>query len=87
MELTKKDFEQILTKKLNDQTKSFDAKLDKQTKELKAFAENQTEILARMVASQVVRDINDKLSMAVRMARMEEQMQEIRSALNLSPSR
>ncbi len=96
MELTKKDFEQILTRKLDDQTRlfdakldkqtqAFDAKLDKQTKDLKVFSEDQTETLARIVSKQVVSDMEDKLNMAVRMARAEDRIKKIYGALNLSP--
>ncbi len=94
MELTKEEFNSAIANLATKDDLSkmatkveISLELENQTKELKKFAEDQTETLARMVSSQVVKDLEDKLNMAVRMALLENQMSEIRSALHLNPSR
>jgi len=72
MELTKKDLELIL-----------DRKLSEQTKDLKTFSRGQTEELARMVKTGFD-DVIDRLDVRERVQKLEKQMTEMRTALRLS---
>ena len=80
MELTRKEFEQIL-----------DQKLDKQTTELKKFAEEQTEELARIIANSVVEPMDEGFksldikfeNFKPRVEKLEKDMTKLKSALQI----
>jgi len=81
MELTKKEFEQILDQKLNKLVTEqiFTQKLDKQTKVLS----EQIEELARMTKNGFD-DVLDRLDVKERVEKLEKDMMQMKLALHLS---
>jgi hypothetical protein len=94
-ELTKEYFDQ----RIGDITQRFDgvaskADLQGQTKELKAFAEEQTDALARIIATTVAEPmerhfekLDKELDMYAEVKQLKADMERIKEALHLSPSR